>query len=136
MTSSSRKFLLSLLLAAALLSACATTSPQSLCHAGEQLAVVDSLYFGSGDVKPDQWQEFLATVITPRFPEGLTSWPGAGQWRNDAGVLEKENSYVLQLVHADTPQAEAAIHEVMSIYKNQFHQRAVLRTRTWTCMSF
>src|SRR5436853_2433457 len=79
-----------LLFVAALLSACATTSPHSPCHAGEQQAVVDSLYFGSGEVKPEEWQEFLATVITPRFPEGLTSWPAAGQWRNDTGQIEKE----------------------------------------------
>jgi hypothetical protein len=125
-----------LLVAVVLLSACATTSLQSPCHAGEHQAVLDSLYFGSGEVKPEQWQEFLAAVITPRFPEGLTSWPAAGQWRNDAGVLEKESSYVLQVVHADSSQADKAIQEVVSIYKTRFHQRAVLRTRTRTCMSF
>lgn len=125
----------SLLFVVALLSGCASSS-HAPCRAGEQQAVVDSLYFGSGEVKPEQWREFLATVITPRFPAGLTSWAAAGQWRNDAGMLEKESSYVLQLVHADTPQAEAAIHEVIGMYKNQFHQRAVLRTRTRTCMSF
>ena len=125
-----------LLIAVALLSACATSSPESPCHAGEQQAVVDSLYFGSGDVKPEQWQDFLATVITPRFPAGLTSWAAAGQWRNDAGVIEKESSYILQLVHADSPQAETGIQEVLSMYKSRFHQRAVLRTRTRTCISF
>jgi Protein of unknown function (DUF3574) len=130
----------SLFLVAALLSACATTSPQSPCQAGERQAVLDSLYFGRsmprGEVKPEEWQKFLAEVITPRFPEGLTSWPAAGQWRNDAGELEKESSYVLQLVHVDSPQAENAIQEVVSIYKKQFHQRAVMRTRSRTCMSF
>ena len=125
-----------LFLVAALLSACTTTLPQSPCHAGEHQAVIDSLYFGSGEVKPEQWQKFLAVVITPRFPEGLTSWPAAGQWRNDAGEIEKESSYVLQLVHADTAQADNSIQEVVSAYKIQFHQRAVLRTRTRTCTSF
>jgi hypothetical protein len=129
-----------LLVAATLLSACAATSPSSPCRAGETAAVLDSLYFGrsmpDGEVKPEEWQKFLATVITPRFPEGLTSWPADGQWRNDAGELVKESSYVLQLAHADLPQAENAIQEVMSIYKNRFHQRAVLRVRTRTCMSF
>jgi uncharacterized protein DUF3574 len=125
-----------LLVAIVLLSACATSSPHSPCHAGEQQAVVDSLYFGSGEVKPEQWQDFLATVITPRFPEGLTSWAAAGQWRNDTGQIEKESSYVLQLVHADSAQADSGIQEVVSMYKSRFHQRAVLRTRTRTCMSF
>jgi hypothetical protein len=123
-----------------MLSACATTSPSSACRAGETAAVLDSLYFGrsmpDGEVKPEEWQEFLATVITPRFPEGLTSWPADGQWRNNTGELVKESSYVLQLAHADSPQTENAVQEAMSIYKNRFHQRAVLRIRTPTCMSF
>ena len=133
---SGRSLRIVLLFPIVLLSACATTSFQSPCHAGEQLAVVDSLYFGGGEVKPEQWQEFLAVVITPRFPEGLTSWPAAGQWRNDAGVIEKESSYVLQLVHADSAQSDSGIQEVISMYKSRFHQRAVLRTRTQTCISF
>ena len=130
-----RRLRLSLLLIAALLSACATSSP-SLCNAGERQAVVDSLYFGAGEVTPEEWQKFLAAVITPRFPEGLTSWAAAGQWQNDSGQIEKESSYVLQLVHADSAQADSGIQEVVSMYKSRFHQRAVLRTRTRTCTSF
>ena len=101
---------------------------------------MDSLYFGStmpdGSVSPDDWQRFLAEEITPRFPEGLTSWTAAGQWRNGAGILEQESSFVLHVVHADTAQADAAILAVMKIYKERFRQEAVLRVRSTACISY
>jgi hypothetical protein len=110
------------------------------CHAGEQRATMDSLYFGTsrsaGQVTPEEWQQFLAEVITPRFPEGLTSWAAAGQWRDGAGSLQKESSYVIHIVHPDTAAHDAAIQEVISQYKTRFDQEAVLRVRSPACISF
>ena len=101
---------------------------------------MDSLYFGStmpdGSVSPEDWQRFLAEEITPRFPDGLTSWTAAGQWRNGSGILEKESSFVLHVVHADTVQANEAILAVMKIYKESFRQEAVLRVRSTACISY
>lgn len=102
---------------------------------------MDSLYFGStiplgGSVSSEDWQRFLAEVITPRFPDGLTSWTAAGQWRNGAGILEKESSFVLHVVHADTEQADQAILDVMRSYKERFRQEAVLRVRSTACISY
>jgi hypothetical protein len=117
---------------------CATTTSQR-CQPGEQPAVMDSLYFGTampdGEVTPDDWQGFLSDVITPRFPQGLTSWAAAGQWQNGVGELEKEGSHVLHIVHADTPQADRAVREVVAVYKSRFRQEAVLRVRSQACMS-
>lgn len=102
--------------------------------------MVDSLYFGTampgGRVSQEDWQSFLAEVITPRFPEGLTAWAAAGQWRNAAGELQKEESYVLHVVHGDEARYDAAVHDIVEVYKNRFHQEAVLRVRTPTCISF
>jgi hypothetical protein len=102
--------------------------------------VTDSLYFGTampgGRVTIDDWQLFLAEVITPRFPEGLTAWAAAGQWRNPAGELQKEDSYVLHVVHPDERKYDVAVDEVTSIYKQRFRQEAVLRVRTPGCISF
>jgi hypothetical protein len=131
--------LVGLLLAASIASACAS-SPSHDCRAGEEPALMDSLYFGTtmpgGRVSPEDWQRFLADEITPRFPEGLTSWTAAGQWRNGAGELEKESSFVLHVVHADTSQADTAILEVVNTYKSRFRQEAVLRVRSAACISY
>jgi hypothetical protein len=110
------------------------------CRGEEQPAIVDSLYFGTampgGLVSKEEWQGFLAEVITPRFPEGLTAWSAAGQWQDSSGELQREDSYVLHVVHRDEPRFETAIHEVIETYKTRFRQEAVLRVRTATCISF
>ena len=101
---------------------------------------MESLYFGTakadGYVTQLQWQQFLADVITPRFPDGLTAWGAAGQWRDPSGELHKEDSYVLHVVHPEDQRFEKAVREVIGEYKTRFDQQAVLRVRTATCMSF
>jgi len=125
---------------ALLLASCASVPPYTICRTGEQKAVMDSLYFGTampgGRVTAEDWQSFLAEVITPRFPEGLTAWAAAGQWKDATGGLQKEDSYVLHLIHGDTGEADRSIHEIVTSYKERFHQEAVLRVRSPACMSF
>ena len=89
-----------------------------------------------GRVSSEDWQHFLADTITPRFPEGLTSWAAAGQWRNPAGELHKEDSYVLHVVHKDEAKYDDAVREVIAVYRSRFRQESVLRVRTTSCMSF
>lgn len=111
------------------------------CRPTEVASVMDSLYFGTGKpdggvVSAEQWQAFLAEVITPRFPNGLTAWSAAGQWRDGSGELQRESSYVLSVVHPDSPEQERAVAEVISLYKQRFEQEAVLRVRSATCVSY
>ena len=114
--------------------------PPLICRGGEQPAVAESLYFGTatrvGVVEPGQWQEFVNQVVIPRFPQGLTSWEASGQWRSADGVVEREASHVLHLVHPETEGNELAVQEIMSKYKAQFQQEAVLRVRSNACASF
>jgi hypothetical protein len=121
-------------------SRCAPATTSGICRPGEQAAIMESLYFGTampaGSVTQAQWQQFLAEVITPRFPDGLTAWAAAGQWRNPSGVLHKEDSYVLHVVHPEHERFEKAVREVIDEYKSRFDQEAVLRVRTPTCISF
>lgn len=120
------------------LAAC-TTLDSVPCGPGEQRVVQDLLYFGtempSGRVTPEDWARFLADTVTPRFPEGLTAWRAAGQWRSATGTVMHEESHVLSLVHADNAGAERAIREIVASYKARFRQEAVLRVRSFACMS-
>ena len=126
-------------LLAVIATGCATVASPPACRSGEEPAIVESLYFGTlmpgGRVSNDDWQRFLADTITPRFPEGLTAWGAAGQWRNPAGELFKEDSYVLHVVHKDEPRYDVAVREVIAVYRERFRQEAVLRVRTASCMS-
>ena len=122
------------------LSGCATIS-RPLCTNGQQPFVQEVLYFGtdtpSGRVAPQDWAQFLAETVTPRFPEGLTVWPASGQWRSASGTVVQEPSYVLSLFHPESAAAETAVRELVASYKARFQQEAVLRVRSSNvCVSF
>lgn len=119
------------------LAGCASLSPP--CQTGQSPAVQEWLYFGTGKpaghVAPEEWAQFLADAVTPRFPDGLTVWQASGQWRGPSGAIVREPSYVLSLVHAPDAAAEDAVRELVDLYKRRFQQEAVLRVRAEACGS-
>lgn len=111
------------------------------CGTGEEALIHDTLYFGTGKprggiVTPAEWGEFLKSIVTPRFPQGLTVSPASGQWRGADGAIVQEASQVLQLVHPDDAASENAVQALVAAYKAQFEQEAVLRVKARTCVSF
>ena len=115
------------------------TAPAPRCAANEQLSINELIYFGTatpdGAVTDQQWSDFLRDVVTPRFPQGLTTWPAAGQWRSADGGLTREDSHVLNLVHGGDAAAEQAVRELVESYKQRFRQEAVLRVKSHACTS-
>jgi hypothetical protein len=110
------------------------------CGAAERQQILDTLYFGTarpgGVVSEGDWRGFIDRVVTPRFPQGLTHWAAAGQWRGARGPIEREGTRVLQLVHGDDEAAERAVQEIAQSYKVEFQQEAVLRVQSRACVSF
>ena len=135
MTTTTSRLLIAGLLALAT-TACASLRATS-CAAGQTPAVQELVYFGTdkpqGQVTAQDWTEFLASTVTPRFPAGLSSWPATGQWRSQAGELVHEPSYVLSLVHPADATSEAAVAAIVDAYKQRFEQEAVLRVRSPAC---
>jgi hypothetical protein len=127
------------LITSLLLAGCSSL-PSQRCDSSEKTLVNDMLYFGTakpgGIVSAEEWAAFLGSVVTPRFPAGLTSWTASGQWRSEDGTLTLESSHVLNLLHAPGSATEAAIREVVAEYKSQFKQEAVLRVKSHACVSF
>ena len=128
---------------AALLAGCAampSMAPAAHCPAGREQAVSDLLYFGTakpgGTVSLKEWSDFLWEVVTPRFPKGFTAWQAYGQWKPDNGDVQREVSYVLNIVHAEDEITEAGIRAVVEAYKQRFHQESVLRVSSPSCVSF
>jgi hypothetical protein len=109
------------------------------CPAGATASVVSTLFFGMASrdgrgVSEQAWDGFLATAVTPRFPDGLTVLSGYGQYRGaDASAIVREATKVLLLVHAGTPQQEAAIAEIIASYRRAFDQEAVLHLASPAC---
>jgi hypothetical protein len=128
-----------LMLLAIALTGCATR-PTSGCTSGANPSVVEMLYFGTatpdGTVSDEQWAAFLRDEVTPRFPDGLTHWHANGQWRGADGVIVREGSHVLQLLHDADRSVDAAIAAIVASYKSRFRQEAVLRVTSSACASF
>jgi hypothetical protein len=83
------------------------------------------LYFGPID--HDDWNDFLAKTVTPRFPQGLTWFDVHGQWRDSSGTVRELNSRLLILIYPRTIAADRSIEKIRSAFKTQFHQQSVLR---------
>ena len=103
--------------------------------------VRETLYFGrnrpgGGTVSDAEWAAFLAEVVTPRFPAGLTVLEAIGQWKGATGAVEQERSEVVTLFHQGDGAARRAVHEITAEYRRRFQQEAVLRERSPTCTRF
>jgi uncharacterized protein YceK len=133
------RFVLISVILASLLSGCASLESRR-CASGEQSNVSEMLYFGmakptGGTVTEEEWAAFLRTVVTPRFPAGLTAWPASGQWRGADGQVVREDSRVLNLLHPADASVEREVQSIIDEYKKQFAQEAVLRVKSGVCTS-
>jgi Protein of unknown function (DUF3574) len=87
-------------------------------------------------VSEEDWTEFLAAEVTPRFPDGLTVFTGQGQWRAAGHAIIKETSRMLVIWYEDTNNAIARIEAIRAAYKKRFSQASVLRADGESCVSF
>jgi hypothetical protein len=98
------------------------------------------LVFGAARSNADplsesEWQSFLDSVVTPRFPDGFTVLNGHGQWRGQDG-LTREQSRILVIWHDRSPNRDADIEAIRAAYKLRFDQESVLRIDGVSCVSF
>ena len=92
------------------------------------------LYFGTdkkggGRVTAEEWDKFLESEVTPRFPGGFTVLEGYGQFKDSGGKIVREASIILVLFYPKK-QREAVnlkVEELRTNYKKQFNQESVLR---------
>src|SRR5687767_12799189 len=93
------------------------------------------LYFGlsrraGAKVEPAAWARFLDTAITPRFPDGLTVIDAAGQYRGSDGVLVREQSKVVVIVHPASAVADSSLARICRSYALSFDQESVMKIST------
>lgn len=92
------------------------------------------LYFGrsiagGGVVSDEQWEQFLAEVVTPRFPNGFTGVKAIGQYRDKSGKIISEPSQILIFLYPkkDKRTCSVKIEEIRAAYVKRFDQESVLR---------
>jgi hypothetical protein len=81
---------------------------------------------GNGQVSESEFQAFVDSVITPRFPAGLTIFDANGQFQNSTGTIIEEPSKVVSLLLDDTVSNETSVNEIVAAYRQQFNQESVL----------
>lgn len=111
----------------------ASTTPGRVAAAETWMS--DRLFFGrdipdGGSVSDEDWAAFLAEVVTPRFPDGLTVLRGEGQWLGADGGVVREPSFVVEVDHPPSAEVDAALDAIAEEYKRRFRQEAVMRVRT------
>ncbi|KAH3745035.1 DUF3574 domain-containing protein [Pelomyxa schiedti] len=93
------------------------------------------LYFGLSiqlsngttvQITSDQFNEWMGRVVTPLFPDGLTTWSASGQWLSASSDIVKEDSQVMVIYHPDTSASSESIASIVSSYMDEFQQEAVL----------
>ena len=129
-----------LLLGLVLLVACSPGETMT-CRDGYEKFAEHRMFFGRGSgeverVSDTDWERFLAEVLTPRFPDGLTVMDGAGQWREDGTIIHIERTKVVVILTPREASVSAKLHEISDEYKRLFNQGLVLITSEDSCAAF
>ena len=116
-------------------SACLTGTRGQTPDLTPRVSHLERLYFGrniadTAVVSDSAWTTFVRDVLTPSFPEGATVFNASGQWLAPNGVLVREPSWVVELLHPATRESETRVQSVIDAYKSRFAQQAVLRMVT------
>src|SRR6266851_5467281 len=115
-----------------LLSSVGTAPAQLLsCGGAQKPQQVVELMFGRKiadrmAVTEDEWTHFIDQEITPRFPDGLTVFTAASQWRDQASnKIVREPSKVVLIVLPGKAEDLARVNEIAQAYKTRFKQQSV-----------
>ncbi|WP_333877977.1 DUF3574 domain-containing protein [Methylobacter sp.] len=98
------------------------------CTPANQL---NRFYFGmnkpaGGAVSDREFNQFLQQEISSRFPKGLTLFEAKGQWQGANGMIEQENSRVVEIVCDDKQENRDKVAAIAAKYKALFAQEAVM----------
>ncbi|WP_437319558.1 DUF3574 domain-containing protein [Sorangium sp. So ce385] len=115
-------------------------APEATCDSGAPM-IRTELFFGMDrfdepDVTQEQWQEFVDTVVTPRFRDGLTQFDVDGQYLATTEELIREDSRLILLLHDGGQAASDSIEAIREEYKARFDQESVLRIDEPVCVDF
>jgi Protein of unknown function (DUF3574) len=121
----------------------AQASAQTItCTANHTSMMQAELLFGRNidgrhGVTERAWARFLAEEITPRFPDGLTVYDAAGQYReNPAAKIVRERSKIVMILVESGDISMQRIGQIVDAYKKRFRQKSVGVVIKPACVSF
>jgi len=105
--------------------------------------LVAELFFGRNiagraPVSEAEWDDFVARVVTPNFPDGFTVFDGAsGQSRApQRGAFEREAPKIVLAAAYPRSDLKDRIEAVREAYRTRFAQRSVGVLTRWECGAF
>jgi Protein of unknown function (DUF3574) len=112
------------------------------CRGAQKPQHVAELIFGRSiggriEVSEKLWMQFVDEEITPRFPDGLTVFDAAGQWRDKTNKkITRESSKIVLIVLPGNAEDSARLNEIVNAYKRNFGQKSVGLIVRPACVSF
>jgi len=136
--------ILLILLTLAFLDGCSTCpvyQDARIINAPGEKCIRSELMFGLSKpdntiVSEEEWRQFVDNHITPRFKDGLTIIDDSGQWLMQSGMVIKEPSKIVILLHRQSAEADKQIENIRSKYKALFQQESVLMITEDVAVSF
>jgi len=100
------------------------------CPPGQNEMLAVRLYFGQSmngrPIAAAAWRDFVARVVTPRFPDGFTIYDARGQWRDPhTQRIARETSKVIEIAAPQTGDLQSRVAEIRKNYATRFHQQSV-----------
>ena len=83
-------------------------------------------------VTEEQWTQFLADTVTPRFPAGLTVFDGRGQWLDPAGRLNRDRVKIV-MAAAVGDRDLTPVNEIAAEFIARFGAAAVFHMWNGSC---
>ena len=111
------------------------------CGVGLEETQIADLYFGRNiggtfGVDDAEWQAFVDTEITPRFPAGLSITDVSGQWRGPSGEIVREPSKAVMVILSGDPDERRKLDQIRAAYVEAFDQDAVMLIQRSACVGF
>jgi hypothetical protein len=78
-------------------------------------------------VSEGDWSSFLAKVLTPAFPRGLTVYDAYGQIQQADGKIRRQPTRVVVIVLPRQPNQETSFSSVIQAYQRQFPGTKVMK---------
>lgn len=78
-------------------------------------------------ISPEAWQAFLAEVITPAFPDGLTVLQARGQMKDSSGTIRRQPTWVVVIVHPTGAASEQRLQAVIAGFRSRFRGAELMR---------
>ena len=92
---------------------------------------------GGGRISRREWNDFMRTVVTPRFPAGLSVLRADGQWQDRAShQIGREPAHIVWIVTPPAPDLQARLDTIRQVYRQRFAQQSVGLVVTAGCAAF